>query len=292
MTDNHHPIPPHEAITLIEEALSQSTQGAPKGTPKCLKRSEISTMVSLFQPRTLEGNIGADELHLAELTEALKAKLPSGRLDPIIVWWGGDRYYVIDGHHRLIAYQRNKVLSGIPVEVFEGTLDEAREMSGLANNKNKLPMRPEDRQNFAWSLVVTSSLSKSRIAIASGVGTSTVANMRKTMRRLIEKEYELSDLSGLTWQDAYRSGQNMLPFEDKGADSAIMKRARRYAEAIVRATGNMAFRDPDAFAQALFLIDKRLPASIIENYQWQQMILDEGWRGPEELMRWLENPEY
>ena len=57
----------------------------------------------------------------------------------------GEHYYVIDGHHRVDAYHSAKWSRPIPVEVFHGTVDEARIEALVRNSKDKLRMTSRTR---------------------------------------------------------------------------------------------------------------------------------------------------
>src|SRR6516165_6213344 len=134
-----------------------------------LPLSQISKRTAVFQPRSLAGNLSEDEEFIRGLMKVLKTT--NGKpLDPITVWYGGRRFYVIDGHHRLDAYKRHhgKAHVSIPCVEFKGTLVEAMELAGQANHKNKLQMTEDDRMNFAWRLVCTSELTAKRVHKDSG----------------------------------------------------------------------------------------------------------------------------
>jgi len=156
MTTTQANIPLDEALGVLRDALDANSIAGPQPLPSRLRRDEISRMVAVFQPRAIDGQLGIDEAHLSELEYAIGNPENPKLLDAITVWWGGDRYYVIDGHHRLIAYERKGIRGSIPVEVFEGTLDQAMARTAALNSKNRLPMRQEDKLNFAWRLTLAS----------------------------------------------------------------------------------------------------------------------------------------
>jgi hypothetical protein len=76
-----------------------------------------------------------------------------GTLPPLLVYPIGDAYYVIDGHHRLAAYDTARCKGAILAHVFSGTLSEAERAALRSNNKNKLPMTQADKITAAWRLV-------------------------------------------------------------------------------------------------------------------------------------------
>jgi ParB-like chromosome segregation protein Spo0J len=226
-------------------------------------------MVAVFQPRALEGQLGIDEAHLSELEYAIGNPENPKLLDAITVWWGGDRYYVIDGHHRLIAYERKGFRGGIPVEVFEGSLDQAMAQSGALNSKNRLPMRQEDKLNYAWRLVLASSLSKREIAEACAVSNGSVGNMRTVRSDLLGMpDTTLEDLYQMTWTQARLTSAGTASDTPFDADAALRKRAERFAKSIARAVKDRPMVDPEAFAMALQLLDKRLPSLLMQTNAW------------------------
>src|SRR4051812_6485313 len=96
-----------------------------KGQPTSLPIGKISKRTAVFQPRKLWGNKADDEDFVAELVKALVV-LKGEPLDAVTVWWGGQRFYVIDGHHRLEAYKRHhggKAHVMVPCVEFKGTLE-------------------------------------------------------------------------------------------------------------------------------------------------------------------------
>jgi hypothetical protein len=102
----------------------------------------------VFQWRRCERDPVRSGAHIAELARALQN---TGRpFEPLLVFPAGGRYYVMDGHHRLSAYEAAKWDDPVPVEVFQGTLEEARLAALNANSRDKLPMRREDKAEAVW----------------------------------------------------------------------------------------------------------------------------------------------
>lgn len=237
--------------------------------PTRLLISEIGRMASVFQPRIIEGQLGIDEAHLTELEYAIGKPDSPKLLDAITVWWGGDRFYVIDGHHRLNAYERKGVRGGIPVEVFEGTLDEAMAQSAALNSKNRLPMRQEDKLNFAWRLVLISGLSKRKIVDACAVANGSVGSMRKVRDVLLENpEVTLEELYKMTWSEARMTAAGTAMDTPFDPDAALRNRAERFAKSIARAVKDRPMVDPEAFALALCYFDERLPGILMQSNAW------------------------
>ena len=226
-------------------------------------------MVSVFQPRQLEGRRAEDEAHIKTLVQAIGQRERPKYLDPILVWWSGERWYVIDGHHRLIAYARAAVDREIPVSVFEGTLDEAMAQSASANSKDRLAMRLDDKLNYAWRLVNISGLSKQKIVEACSVSNGTIGNMRKTRETLLSnREHTEESLLSLSWKEAQDEAAGREKNEKFSHDDAVKLRAKRYRAALFKAMGDRPYKDPEAFALALVDLDSRFPEQLMQTDAW------------------------
>ncbi|MEM5471472.1 ParB N-terminal domain-containing protein [Hoeflea sp. AS60] len=258
-----------EKLAAISGNLRTHGTTYPGETPTTLDYPEISVEAAVFQPRQLEGRIAEDVAHLKTLAVAVGTPQRPTHLDPITVWWAGDRWYVIDGHHRLKAYKKVRVTQGLPVTVFEGTLDEAMAHSAASNSKDRLVMRTEDKLNYAWRLVIVSSLSKARIAKACAVSNGTLGNMRSAKAKLqLSPENTMGTLSELSWLDAQMEAAGKERDMDFDPDDAMRKRAERYRRGIIKAVGHKAFTDTDAFALALSQLDDRLPGCLMQSDAW------------------------
>lgn len=255
-------------LNYIRTSLKKPIE-APVSNPRVLPRNKIACATAVFQTRTLEGNLGADEAHIQELMDVIGNPKKPKLLDPVTVWWGGDRFYLIDGHHRLIAYGRKKVAKSIPVDVFKGTLDEAMAKAGALNSKNKMPMTNTDRCNYAWRMVCVSKLSKASIAEACGVGTATIGNMRRTKIDLTERLKEpLEEISEMSWNEARMTSTGLNDCLDFDPDAATRDRAIRFSKVISKSLGDRPAKDPEAFAMALCFVDKRLPEWLMQSQSW------------------------
>ncbi len=130
---------------------------------------------------------------------------------PIKVWDNGSGLVVVDGHHRLSAFRKafkpTRKHKNVPTpckamidcEVIFGGLAEALIATVRDNRQKQAGLSKSERTNAAWKMVKLTDLSKSQIATNTGVGTSTVARMRKTLER-----YHSGELKGepkVTWQE-------------------------------------------------------------------------------------------
>lgn len=232
--------------------------------PKCLTLGDIATLPSVFQPRNISADPLASEKHIAVLVNAIKNE-PSHHLDPISVWWSGKEWYVIDGHHRYQAYihtEKSKKLKigSVPIEVFQGTLEEAIRRSLNANLKDKLRMSPKDKLNSAWRLVCLGGYSKTEIQTMTGASTSTVASMRKKLAEIQvdfpDKRSRIKNYAaiGMTWGEARHHGKEHIDFDDDAAREEMVKLARALGDHF----GNQLASNPQITAGALEIYSENL----------------------------------
>jgi hypothetical protein len=250
----------------------ETGKAQPGRLPQELPLPKIKVWPGVFQHRGRREASG--ERHVRDLAAAIK-KTHSKTLDPLTVWWDGKSWACIDGHHRLDAY-RVAVGSNhsIPVQVFEGTLEEAMSRAALANTKDKLPMSSAEKSNSAWRLVSATSLSKRQIADSSGVGESTVASMRRILAQLTARatpadDFDVSpsaDLRDLSWGDARRlaAGEEAGDFDWEVANE---KKAQEWALAIRRALGKEGGKYPEILARALDIYDSRLVSRLVDHWR-------------------------
>lgn len=258
----------HEALRLIRQALDApgSTPPTPLPTHLDLKGpigpSRVTSMTSVFQPRELDGRKLEGERHIETLMAAIGSTSNPVYLDPLVVWWGGDRWFVIDGHHRRHAYLRAGVHKGIPVEVFEGTLEEALAFAVEANSKDRLPMTLVEKLDRAWFLTVTTDLSRDRIRRCCFVADGTVKNMRKVRDGLVGAGATQEHLMSLTWQDARDEIQGFAPKEPM--PDWRSKMVSDYERRLRKTFGSQLFKNADILAAALVVLDKRFPEWLLE----------------------------
>lgn len=245
-----------------------------------LRLKDILELPVVFQHRGILQSVS--ESHTVELGRAIQR---GQVLAPIVVYWIGDAWCVIDGHHRLAAYRGVKFTKLIPVKVFEGTLEQAR-LQGLANNsKDKLAMSPREKQNAAWKMVISSRFSKADIASAAGVSERTVGNMRAA-ERTIKADSPEQALDGLTWEQARKMAAGEL-IEDFGAEDWVETEAKKVADRFVRTFGDSLRRHPLVTMRALELYDRLLIPAIVD---WYNPIEDDA--HPFEIDVIDDNPEF
>ena len=89
----------YEPLRLLQELEKEAggeSLGRPHDATDELPLDTIQQLTGLFQFR------GLDEHHIGGLIKAIRSQ---GKLEPVIVAWVGNRAILIDGHHRMAAYQ-------------------------------------------------------------------------------------------------------------------------------------------------------------------------------------------
>jgi ParB-like chromosome segregation protein Spo0J len=243
----------------------------PTSLPTALPLAEIRLWPKVFQHRSFGGV--ASKSHVIALAAAIK-KRRSKSVDPILIWWDGKGWACVDGHHRYEAYLLAgvEISHGVPVEVFDGSLNQAMRAAAEANTKDKLPMSRSEKSNTAWHLVTMADMTKVEVSKASSVSESTVATMRKVFIQLESKENDEADdlmvpLRGdfrdLSWADAKRliEGRSASDFD---RDEANEKKAQEMALALRRSLGAEGAKYPEVLARALEIYASRLPEQLAE----------------------------
>jgi len=255
---------------LVEHGLRMLTADAkmkwvpPDQNPKTLKLEEIHLLPSVFQPRTISDDPLASEKHTTVLVAAIRNE-PTHNLDPMTIWWSGKHWYIVDGHHRYSAYiKANKTgklkIDAVPVEVFQGSIDEAIERSLQANSKDKLRMSAKDKLNSTWRLVCLGDYSKNELQSKTGTSTSTIASMRK---KLAEIQLDYPDKKGrtknyaaigMTWGEARHHGSDPTSFDDEAVRQLMANLAERLGEKF----GNQLASNPQITAGALEIYSENM----------------------------------
>jgi hypothetical protein len=248
-------------LDAFEVLVERHATGKPQPTPapQLLRANTIKRRPEVFQHR--RPSRGASENHVRELAGAAKER----DLDPLTVWWDGKHWTLIDGHHRALAYiQAGKGMSPIPVEVFEGSPEEALARAASANSKAKLMMSASEKSTTAWRMVVlVPKMSKSAQAYAAGVSERLVATMRTAKATLQRQDRPLTKLAEMTWESARRTARgedadDWLPEEEE-------KRVEQMALALRKALGATAERQPDIFWRAIEVYSPQLARALADD---------------------------
>jgi ParB-like nuclease domain len=253
-------------LTSKEAAQRAASKGTPKGEVVSLKRSSIRVAAKVFQWRRFGRNLLPSDDHILDLARALHR---GEQLPPIIVFPVRERFYVVDGHHRLAAFDTAKWKKGIPARIFTGTLEDAYRVALAANVENKLPMTQNDRTSAAWTLVKKGDPRDSIASTAKlcKVSTSTVDNMRRVWRTINDGQHgEPEDLQALNWSQAQMRAKGIT--EDKEHGDWLEVEADKLVADIVRAKlGGRLTKAPDITALALSKLNEDLPAALVEMWR-------------------------
>lgn len=242
-----------EPLNLLAGLRSMAASPQPAEKPYTLPLASIVTMPGLFQPR------GEDERHISELVRAIKTR---GQVEPVTVMQIGGKAVLIDGHHRVVAYGLAKATSSIPVRYFEGTLEDAVLEAGRANSKAKLPMNNQDRQNYAWRLVVMGTYSKKQIMDAAAVSDGQVSVMRRVKKALGSAAYDAG-----SWWRAQRDAKGVASadFNEDDRERWLEEQAQHYADRLSKEFGSKLPGNPEVAARALSIhFGRRLGALVGE----------------------------
>lgn len=236
---------------------------AAAGTVVKLALKDIRVATQVFQWRN-PGMVPSDDL----IFDMAKATQNTGALDPILVLPVADKYYVIDGHHRVAAYITAGWKGHIPAIVFGGSLDEAVREALRSNSKNKLPMTTKERTEAAWRLVKLGKPGEwpdsiSEIKAMCNVGKGTVDRMRDVWRKLHSGQYE--GIADLSWRQAQAKldGKEQQAFDEA---SWLEGRAQNLANDITRAKLHLS-KNPEITALALEMLDPGLPAELMAYWE-------------------------
>jgi hypothetical protein len=240
----------------------------PTRTPKELLLQKIECVQDLFQQRMSGDGEPTKAKHVDELVKALRNN--KGKpLEPLTVFWGGDSWLLLDGHHRHKAYTEHGYNKPVPVEVFRGTLDEAFGTSFNSNSKNKLPMTNAEKSNGAWRTVVLTKLSISKTVEISGRSKQTIVHMRNVAKRIGANATE-GYLGSLTWKQAKRVDEKK-DGAGKSAEDWIEVEAKVIAKKLGTMFGITLGSKPEAFWKGLALHNQWL----LETYHEYNSVEDD-----------------
>lgn len=186
-------------IDDIKELLQ--TSPTPNGTPATpinhLDRRSIRVAAEgVFQWRQCARDALRSNAHITTLVSVLRSTAKP--FEPLLVFPAGGKCFVIDGHHRLAAYEVAGWDEPVPVEVFTGDLDSARMAALQCNCKDKLPMTKDDKLEAAWRLVKEEGgVSKQQVVELGLASNGTVGNMRAKWREI--KDERDDRLQQMSW---------------------------------------------------------------------------------------------
>jgi hypothetical protein len=279
---------PEARRRVTAEAALRDASPAPAKAPRKLPLKVVHVEERVFQQRGVELAIFSDsQRHIDSLAAILKAN-SKAELEPLTVWWSGERWIVVDGHHRLKSYQQvhndpkvRRAVKAVPVEAFNGTLKQAILRSAEGNTKDKLPMSKDEKSDFAWRMVCETPAageaeiySKAELAASAGISERTIANMRRVRKDLERKDAlsELDDempaegLGELSWMEALCLSRGETVAKD-GLEW-LDAEAARWAKKIAEALGSKPYESPGLMARALLKLSEKMVADMLQEGVW------------------------
>ncbi len=241
------------------EARIAAGEPQPRGVTE-LPLAEIEVIEEVFQHRSR--NQASSRQHAGALAKSLK-KRRGTQFDPVTVFWIGDAWALVDGHHRYEAYQAADKQEPIPVRVFTGTLDEAIGEALRGNSRNKLSMGSREKSEAAWRLVAGTGLRIFQVVEASTRTKPTVIKMFKVRNELLEKDAGI-DLGSLTWEQAQRVHKGLGAEESTYDEKWEEKQAKALADRLCKTFGSTLGKQPGVLWRALGIYDSRIQDAFLE----------------------------
>jgi hypothetical protein len=229
-----------------------------------LPRSSIVIAEKVFQWRLTNEDIGARDDHVLELANTIAA---TGKpLEAILVFYAGDKFYVVDGHHRLAAYDTARWTKVIPVSVGEGSLEQAADAGLKRNSKNTRNLSKKEKNEAAWKLGKrVPRLTREMICEMTGVSPSTQDGMRRVLKKLQDAGDTPEIIHGMTYAQALgKQWATDKARPDWDADAWLSEKADKLVKKIEAAgIGFMLRENHEVAAMALERIDERLTHSLV-----------------------------
>jgi hypothetical protein len=277
------------AITAKAELIERIASGGPAPTPapKRLPVDTIQRIPELFQPR------GSDEwrstAHINGLSSSsanTKQANGAAMMEAVLVFWAGDAWVCLDGHHRLEAIsKKSRTGATIGVEVFGGTVADAMMEATRRNSRNKLSMTEKDKSERAWQLFMTEAGTHKSIAEACGVASKTIQRMAGAVRSYGTTEVAMEQLRRLRWWQVREltnpNAAAQLSFDERKAG-----RIQRRAEVLGKAIND---EGPDIVAEALMLRDPTFAKAVMLQLRWIYMRNNPFETGPDGLPEFTED---
>ncbi|MGG9998913.1 ParB N-terminal domain-containing protein [Pseudovibrio ascidiaceicola] len=246
---------PNEARELLEEKRQTTTitnLKARKDYPVC----KVRIVPVALQPRQCES-----EAHVSTLRMVLKAVK---ELDPILVLPADDKVVVVDGHHRLTAYEMEG-RKHIPVVFWTGTVHDAVLEAARRNSKPSLTLSSRERADAAWGLNLMNKFSKTQITASTSVGKSTIDRQREVIKLL--KEHGQNPHKIKSWFVARKEAERLVAGEPKNeqyTDEMKQEKAAKLSQAMAKSLPKNYLRDPECFALAVKMLSGRQAIEVLK----------------------------
>lgn len=249
---------------------SAETKTPPGPARRSVPRSSLYVAGDVFQWRGNQDR-WERENHIYNLATALRNQ--GTPLERLTVWPVGDKFYVIDGHHRLGAYDTAKWSKDIPVELFTGKLDQARLRALEGNIKDKLRMTTAQKSASAWTITKENigSLTADQVAEHTDISRRQAFAMKQVWKELNERtdlnEDQREKLNDMTWKQARDFRDGISDDDDFDQDEWKAKKADAIVKLIRDHNVEVSLlQDIEVTALALQMLSGRLPEALIE--QW------------------------
>lgn len=265
-TDVKTPTDTGETIGDLEARLETEGQpvlpeNASAGT--VLERDTIRVAEKAFQWRLPKRNMVPRHDVIFDMARALR---DGHKLPPIVVFPVGGAFYVMDGHHRLAAYDTASKTK-VSAKVFQGTLEEAERFALRSNSRDKIPMAKGDKLEAAWRLVRQGKKRDTIESIAddASIAESTVSNMRAALRKLRELEVPAEDVLEMSWNRARLRARGIA--EDAELEDWREAEAQKLVDALhsAKLVGRLT-KNPDITAIALAKLRDGLPQALMAEW--------------------------
>jgi hypothetical protein len=269
------PADSEKTVAELQAEIDQAgtTEAPTEPQRRLVARSSIHVAGQVFQWR---GAVKRDqwnrENHVRTLARAISdSEKP---LDRLLVFLVGSSYYVIDGHHRLAAYDTAGWIKDIPVVVFAGTLSQARLRALDCNVKDKLAMTTQAKSEAAWRITKENlgELEAEQVADRTSVSRRQAFYMKSTWKELnerndkatIEERVDRESLLKLTWPQAraMRNGETLD--DDFDPDNWKHQKAQAVIDLMQRhnVTAGL-LQDIEITALVLERLSESLPADLV-----------------------------
>ncbi len=258
-----------EAEMTIEELKRLETEGPPPTErPDKLPLNDIHVAPVVFQWRFKNSSLAEEMAIMKDLAQHIKGDDEPRALEPIIVTAIGPKFFVIDGHHRLDAYQKAGWKGPVPVKHFKGTLKEAQACAMKVNAKNKVPMTQPEKSEAAWRMLVDGerdpawSRSRKEIREATTVSLRHLKRMAASLRELGSEAFKM------TWAEVCKAkwAKELEAMGEEGLEGWKEEKARKLADHLLK--GPNLLKDPEVTARALRMVSIHLPGLLTD--QWPQ----------------------
>lgn len=261
-----------EAVALLERHAAAPAEPDPAIAADRLPHTVLQVLPAAFQPRALGEDV-VSEAHVENLRKVLSRR-GDRALDPIVVFWSGQAWYVVDGHHRLAAYRSARDWSdaAVPVERYQGSAREAIAEAAERNSKTIMPLLQSEKSEIGWRLVCLTDLKVKEVMAIAVLSHGTVKKMRARLKEVLAEHpdrYTAETLTDYSWRDVLKptfGGPEVANEIDEEWEARL---AHDFRDRLRKEFGDKLTKCPNSFAMAIRLLHEGLPAMLMESPEWQ-----------------------